>query len=133
MGLAAGGEDRAEWVVYDVLPSFDLGVKIRYIFSAAAQIPAGLVQYICPEPYYIIDVLREREDRQGLASTAEESILSALEHGGNLKAMAIYTASQGRDHQEIEAKYPEVRIVSKVNPSDLNNIIGDFLIGKLEK
>lgn len=129
--VASGGDENAEWVVYEIGCPSGLPVTIRYIFTATRQVPPEVVGFIGPRPYFIIDVLRPKRDRQGLCSTAEESILSALAHGGNLGTTTLYTACQGSDLDDILEKYPEIGIISKINMNELNQLICKIVVSGL--
>lgn len=126
-----GGEENAEWVVYDIAGSAAIACRVRYIFSAAITIPDELVEHICDDPHFIIDVLRPTADRQALQSTAIESIKSAMQHGGKVEAITIYTACQGSDLEKILADYPAVRVISKIGVADLNLLLSRIVVDGL--
>ncbi|MGQ0589139.1 MAG: hypothetical protein ACT4N8_06350 [Sphingosinicella sp.] len=126
-----GGADNAEWIVYDIVGPDELTASIRYIFSAAARIPEELEAHILDGSHFIIDVLRVSVDRQALESTAEESIQSALENGGRLEEITIYTACQGSDLDEVLSKFPSVNLISKICVTELNLMLGGLVVRSL--
>lgn len=128
-----GGEENAEWIVYDIGGSKAITCRVRYIFSAASTLPGELVEHICDNPHFIIDVLRPTDDRQALQSTAAESIESALKHGGKEDGITIYTACQGGDLDKILSSYPTVGVISKIGVTDLNVLLSRIVINGLNQ
>ncbi len=118
--VAVGDESDSGWIVYDIRTPRAPKQTIRYIFVADAEIPKQVLQHFCKNPHFIIDVLRSRPDRPGLASAANTSICSAFEHGAQLEDITVYTACQGTDRNKLLKEFPGLKIISK---DDVNELV----------
>lgn len=128
-----GGDENAEWIVYDIGGCTAIPCRIRYIFSAASTLPKELKKHIGDNPYFIIDVLRPKDDRQALESTAEDSIKSALKNGGKVEEITLYTACQGSDLDKILASYPTLKVISKIGVAELNLLLSRIVVQGLSQ
>lgn len=103
------------------------GHLFRYIFIGDIEIPDGIKTYLGEVNLFVVDVLRDSRDGNGQKITALQSIASAKRFGAHDKYIVVFTALQGLHLKDIEEKYPDVRIISKLRSEDLEGIFLDII------
>lgn len=128
----SNGSGEPAWLVYEIACPKQSSQKIRYIFVGPKEIPAEVEPYLLDRCHFIIDVLRPSNDAQKLWVTGDESIKSALRHGGSPETITIYTACQGSDLQALLAANPDVRMISKASVPQFNDLLSEIVYRSMD-
>lgn len=114
------------WQAFSIATGLTDDSVIVYTFVGPSTVPVEVLASLCPNRFFILDVLRPKEGQASLAVSVEETLNSLGDYLENIEQAVLFTAHQGNGVDYTSPKMP--RKISKDHKSELAELLSELVV-----